>query len=210
MNSRNCSEGWHSSKQNPATSDLVAAINLPRHEACFRQDGNRRKLQTKGKWQAAAAAAGRSKADGNGAYDALNGRYETCHDTLEALLAAVAGELLARLAAEMQGLIQDWRDYKRAAALLDFDDLLYTARDLLVGHEDVRQALSKRYRHVLVDEFQDTDPLQIEILWLVCGEARRPPGQAVGPDAAQLRRMLGCGDTNRSKLAKQHSRLHGY
>ena len=154
----------------PSNRDLVAAINLPRHEACFRQDGNRRKLQTKGKWQAAAAAAGRSKADGNGAYDALNGRYETCHDTLEALLAAIAGELLARLAAEMQGLIQDWRDYKRAAALLDFDDLLYTARDLLVGHEDVRRALSKRYRHVLVDEFQDTDPLQIEILWLVCGE----------------------------------------
>ena len=116
----------------PSNHDLVAAINLPRHENCFRQDGNRRKLLAKGKWQAAAAAAGRSKADGKCAYDALNGRYETCHDALEALLAAIAGELLARLAAEMQGLMQDWRDYKRAAALLDFDDLLYTARDLLV------------------------------------------------------------------------------
>ena len=154
----------------PSNHDLVAAINLPRHENCFRQDGNRRKLLAKGKWQAAAATVGRSKADGICAYDALNGRYETCHDALEALFAAVAGELLVRLAAEMQGLMQDWRDYKRAAALLDFDDLLYTARDLLVRHEDVRRALSKRYRHVLVDEFQDTDPLQIEILWLVCGE----------------------------------------
>ena len=27
--------------------------------------------------------------------------------------------------------MEQWRDYKRAAALLDFDDLLYTARDLL-------------------------------------------------------------------------------
>jgi exodeoxyribonuclease-5 len=157
-------------QEKPSNRDLVAAINLPRHETCFRQDGKRRKLQTNGKWQAAAAAAGRSKADGKCVYDGLNDRYEACHDALEALLAAIAGELLVRLAAEMSGLIQDWREYKRAAALLDFDDLLYTARDLLVGHEDVRRALSKRFRRVLVDEFQDTDPLQIEILWLLCGE----------------------------------------
>ena len=86
---------------------------------------------------------------------------------------------------------QDWRDYKRAAALLDFDDLLYTARDLLVRHEDVRRALSKRYRHVLVDEFQDTDPLQIEILWLVCGEISEgsqgmPLARDAGPGALFL------------------------
>jgi hypothetical protein len=101
----------------PSNHDLVAAINLPRHETCFRQDGKRRKLLTKSKWQAAAAAVGCAKADGICAYDALNGRYETCHDALEALLAVVAGELLVRLAAEMQGLMRDWRDYKHAAAL---------------------------------------------------------------------------------------------
>jgi ATP-dependent exoDNAse (exonuclease V) beta subunit len=71
----------------------------------------------------------------------------------------------------MDELMRDWRSYKRAAALLDFDDLLYTARDLLARHEDIRQALARRFRHVLVDEFQDTDPLQIEIIWLLCGEA---------------------------------------
>src|SRR5205823_1028995 len=60
--------------------------------------------------------------------------------------------------------------YKRSAALLDFDDLLYTARDLLANFEPVRQALAVRFVHVLVDEFQDTDPLQIEILWRLCGE----------------------------------------
>jgi ATP-dependent exoDNAse (exonuclease V) beta subunit len=86
-------------------------------------------------------------------------------------LSAAAAELLARLASEMDELMQDWRGYKRAAALLDFDDLLYTARDLLARHEDIRQALARRFRHVLVDEFQDTDPLQIEIIWLLCGEA---------------------------------------
>ena len=37
-------------------------------------------------------------------------------------------------------------------------------------HEPVREALANRFRHVLVDEFQDTDPLQIEILWRLCGD----------------------------------------
>ena len=95
-----------------------------------------------------------------------------------------AGELLARLAGAMEELRGEWSDYKRGAALLDFDDLLYYARDLLRLHEPVRDALAKRYRHVLVDEFQDTDPLQIDILWRLCGEEAR----AGNPDP--LRRRL--------------------
>ncbi len=50
----------------------------------------------------------------------------------------------SRLSQEMQSLIKQWQDYKRAAALLDFDDLLHTARDLLITHEEVRKALVRR------------------------------------------------------------------
>jgi ATP-dependent exoDNAse (exonuclease V) beta subunit len=117
---------------------------------------------------------GRSKADGKQAYDHANAHYESAHAALDALFSAIGAELLARVAAPMQSLMQDWRGYKRSAALLDFDDLLYTARDLLTAHEDVRQALAQKFRYVLVDEFQDTDPLQIEILWLLCGEECAP------------------------------------
>jgi ATP-dependent exoDNAse (exonuclease V) beta subunit len=155
-------------KEPPSNQALVQILTLPRHEACFRGDGFRRKLQTKGKWQEAAKIAGGSKADGDRAYDGANTCYESCHDTLDALISAVAAELLDRLTNEMQDLIKAWHDFKQAAALLDFDDLLYTARDLLVGHEEVRKALAGRYQHVLVDEFQDTDPLQIDILWQLC------------------------------------------
>jgi exodeoxyribonuclease-5 len=170
---------------------LVQALQIARPEACFRQGGLRRKLQTSGKLQRAAAAVGRSKTDGRRAYDSLNSHYESCHDALETLLAAAAAELLVRLGAEMGELMQDWRAYKRAAALLDFDDLLYTARDLLARHEDVQQALARRFRHVLVDEFQDTDPLQIEIIWLMCGEVCTPSpmnklGRALRPGALFL------------------------
>jgi ATP-dependent exoDNAse (exonuclease V) beta subunit len=149
---------------------LVEALTLPRHQAIFKQDGHRRALQTRTSWQRAAAAVGRSRSEGTQAHDHANGHYDSAHVALEALFAALGAELLARLAAQMKGLMQDWRDYKRSAALLDFDDLLYTARDLLRRHEEIRRALAQRFRHVLVDEFQDTDPLQIEILWLLCGE----------------------------------------
>jgi ATP-dependent exoDNAse (exonuclease V) beta subunit len=155
----------------PSNHALVEALTLPRHEKLFTQGRKKRALQTSGKWQQAAASVGRSKADGTQAYNGANGYYESAHAALEALFSAIGAELLARLAAEMHGLMQQWRDYKRSAALLDFDDLLYTARDLLIRHEEIRKALARRFRHVLVDEFQDTDPLQIEILWLLSGEA---------------------------------------
>jgi ATP-dependent exoDNAse (exonuclease V) beta subunit len=156
---------------NPTNRAFVEVLTSPRHEACFREDGFRRKLQTKGSWLNAAGAAGRSKADGDRAYFGANFCYESCHDALDALMSAIVAELLDRLTREMQGLIKGWQYHKRAAALLDFDDLLYTARDLLTGHEEVRRALSSRYQHVLVDEFQDTDPLQIDILWLLFCDA---------------------------------------
>ncbi len=62
---------------------------------------------------------------------------------------------------------------KRDAGLIDFDDLLVKARDLLAGQPAVRSALGRRFTAVLVDEFQDTDPLQCEILWRLCGDPPR-------------------------------------
>jgi len=50
-----------------------------------------------------------------------------------------------------------------------FDGLLVLARDLLRDHPDVRRRLKQRFRMLLVDEFQDTDPLQYEIV-LFLGE----------------------------------------
>ena len=52
--------------------------------------------------------------------------------------------------------------------LLDFTDLLGRLRDLLGGDLAARRALQQRFRYLLVDEFQDTDPLQAEIVFLLC------------------------------------------
>ena len=102
--------------------------------------------------------------------DAAETHYTACCDAWVALVQAVAGHALAALIDEARPILQRYRDHKRASAQLDFDDLIFAARDLLRDHDAVRQALGQRFAHVLVDEFQDTDPLQTEIFWRLCGE----------------------------------------
>jgi len=51
---------------------------------------------------------------------------------------------------------------------LDFTDLLGCLRDLLARDRSARRALQQRFRYLLVDEFQDTDPLQAEIVFFLC------------------------------------------
>jgi ATP-dependent helicase/nuclease subunit A len=60
-------------------------------------------------------------------------------------------------------------DARRAEGRLEFHDLLVLARDLLRRNSDVRDALSQRYRRLLLDEFQDTDPIQIELAVRIAG-----------------------------------------
>lgn len=54
-------------------------------------------------------------------------------------------------------------------SLSDFDDLLVQTRDLLRLDPAWRQSLQKRFTHILVDEFQDTNALQYELLQLLRG-----------------------------------------
>ena len=57
--------------------------------------------------------------------------------------------------------------------LVTFDGLLVRARDLLRDHPRIREELKERFKAILVDEFQDTDPLQYEILLWLCEERSR-------------------------------------
>lgn len=51
----------------------------------------------------------------------------------------------------------------------EFDDILIEARNLLRDNKDVREYFRQKYRYLLIDEFQDTDPLQVEIAYLIAG-----------------------------------------
>lgn len=76
-------------------------------------------------------------------------------------------DLAALLRSEMQGLLEEYEERKRRQGKLDFKDLLCRARDLLRDQVDVRQYLQTHLTHLFIDEFQDTDPLQVEILMLL-------------------------------------------
>ena len=97
-------------------------------------------------------------------------RYDACRDAYDEAHAYAAGRILHLLAGELRTVLARFAERKRGAALIDFDDLLVGARDLLAGQPAVRDALAARYRAVLVDEFQDTDRLQCEILWRLCAD----------------------------------------
>ena len=71
---------------------------------------------------------------------------------------------LVELAGWLQGFVADFQQFKHRQALLDFDDLLEKARDLLRTDAAVLRQFQQRYRFLLVDEFQDTDPVQSEIV----------------------------------------------
>lgn len=150
--------------------DLVRLLLARPHPDLCTAAGGFRAYKKKGKWGEAAKRAGLAKADGDRLNAAAEGHYSACCKAWTALSQAAAARALAELVRLVQPVMDRFREYKRSAALLDFDDLIFSARALLRDHEAVRHALAARFAHVLVDEFQDTDPLQTEIFWRLCGE----------------------------------------
>jgi ATP-dependent helicase/nuclease subunit A len=70
---------------------------------------------------------------------------------------ALIGELLERFGAS-------YAERKHARAALDFDDLELRARALLQAHSDVRESWAERFQLLMVDEFQDSSPRQLQVL----------------------------------------------
>ena len=149
---------------------LVRLLATPADPALCTDKGKFRSYSRKGKWETAARAIGLSKLDGAQLNDSAKDHYAAVCDGWTGLVQAAASHVLTALIAEAQPILDRYAEHKRASAQLDFDDLIFAARDMLRDHEDVRQALGRRYERVLVDEFQDTDPLQSEIFWRLCGE----------------------------------------
>lgn len=81
------------------------------------------------------------------------------------------------------------RQKRRSAGLLDFSDLEEYTLELLRNNETIRRAVAGRFEHILMDELQDTNPVQWEILSLV-----RQPG-----------RFFAVGDVNQSIYAFRHA-----
>ena len=91
---------------------------------------------------------------------------------------------LAEHGEDLHALQAAYAEYKAERQVLDYDDLLVKLQLLLAEHPEVRAQLGQRYRYVMVDEYQDTNPLQAQIVQLL-GSVHGNV-MAVGDDAQSI------------------------
>ncbi len=98
------------------------------------------------------------------------------------------GDVKAELA---QRIYRKYQALLKAANAVDFGDLLLLLVHLLRTNADVRAHYQRRFRHVLVDEFQDTNPVQYELLQLLAPPKTTPNLVVVGDDDQSIYRWRG-------------------
>ncbi|UVO30329.1 exodeoxyribonuclease V subunit beta [Bradyrhizobium arachidis] len=113
----------------------------------------------------------RAKGDDDGGHlaDQAEEHYARCRESYGTLMGRIATAIVSVFSSELDGLLAEYDGFKRRAAVMDFDDLLFTCREVLRRYPEVRAAAGGRFSRILVDEFQDTDPVQAEILFLLAG-----------------------------------------
>ncbi|HEY6100763.1 MAG TPA: ATP-dependent helicase [Anaeromyxobacter sp.] len=95
-----------------------------------------------------------------------------------------------------------YAERKHGMNAMDFDDLLMNWKVLLAEREPVRRALAGRFRHVLVDEYQDTNRLQGDVVDLVAAEHRNLC--VVGDDAQSIYSFRGAHFANILEFEKRY------
>lgn len=95
---------------------------------------------------------------------------------------------------EIVNVFRRYKERKRDANSMDFDDLLVYWKVLLDDHADVAESLRRRFRHILVDEYQDTNKLQADIIDSMAAVRRNV--MVVGDDAQSIYSFRGASFEN--------------
>ncbi len=109
-------------------------------------------------------------------------------------------EVIDHMVSLVVGFVEQQVETRRSSGQLSFHDLLVVARKLLRHDSQVRQRLHQRYSKILLDEFQDTDPIQIELAVLLATD-HEPIDNQTWPDLAsnlQPGRLVVVGDPKQS------------
>lgn len=113
---------------------------------------------------------GRSGRKGNWttiSVDDARATVSAARNDVDAALAEVRHEVIDHMTALVAGFVEVRVEARQSSGELAFHDLLVLSRRLLRSNERVRDRLHQRYRRILLDEFQDTDPIQIELAVLL-------------------------------------------
>lgn len=81
-------------------------------------------------------------------------------------------------------LFRQYNEYKQRYNLMDYDDLLLNLFILIKNHPQAKNELNKRYKYIMVDEYQDTNRLQHEIVLNLAGPNENV--MAVGDEAQSI------------------------
>ncbi|MEJ7847411.1 MAG: ATP-dependent helicase [Pyrinomonadaceae bacterium] len=93
-------------------------------------------------------------------------------------------------------------DRKRERNVMDYDDLLLNLKRLLVEKPEIAALYSDQFQHILVDEYQDTNRLQAEIIYLLAAKHRNV--MVVGDDAQSIFAWRGAEFTNIYEFPKRY------
>jgi DNA helicase-2/ATP-dependent DNA helicase PcrA len=113
--------------------------------------------------------------------------------TIDDIVADAYAHLLPFLEA-ITDIARRYRERKKLHRFLDYDDLLVELRNLLRSDPDLCRRIADGYRHVMVDEYQDTNRLQAEILYLLAQHHRNL--MVVGDDAQSIYAFRGANFRN--------------
>jgi ATP-dependent exoDNAse (exonuclease V) beta subunit len=132
---------------------------------------------------------------------ALRARVVDLGERRDELVTEITGEILARLADELAGFTVEAADERRREGRLEFHDLLVLARQVLRDPDrgpEVRAALRNRYQRLLLDEFQDTDPIQVELAVLIASADPNAGGKPWHEIEVEPGRLFFVGDPKQS------------
>ncbi|MCF8031562.1 MAG: UvrD-helicase domain-containing protein [Desulfarculaceae bacterium] len=136
---------------------------------------------------------------GGSAWGKVNDLRQAMAATIQGLIALTAIPDAARLAEALLALAaqlnQRLEEEGTRRSVLGFDDLLLKARDLLRGHPGVLAQVRQRWPALLVDEYQDVNPVQGELVELLAGLGEDPAPQTAPPE------LLAVGDRKQSIYA---------
>ncbi len=124
-------------------------------------------------------------------------------------LLEVDNDLVRRVCDLVIPFVRGCRGCLIAQGFVSFDGLLVRARDLVRDHVGVREELKRQFKSMLIDEFQDTDPIQYEIL-LYLGEQLGQTARTWGRVRLEQGKLFIVGDPKQSIYAFRRADIEAY